>query len=515
MSGAPRQPRAGRWPLLPIAPAIVTLVGLLTATLIAVVSAQQLQAISDSEAALRSSALAATLAARIHSVSPDQRAPLMAAAANDSDSAFLLVDRGGTVLARQRLAGIPPHDVRRLLSAAEGTTETGGGRMCYAAAAVGPPLDRLSVVAFVQAPSPAEGTLDMIKAIFGLTLLLVAMAIIVALLFMRAARDDVVYVRRRIADMARGVHADAGALGTDRVPIRSLDQVGLVTAALNNLVERFAAAERTYRADLRRAAQLDNERSQFLAGLSHELRTPLNAILGFTHLLESEDEPLSEDAQEAVAMIGTSGELLKVLIDDILDLSAMETGQLRLQRQMVDISQLAREVCKQAQATISSDKVTLKVDELPGVLAWADPRRVKQILNNLISNALKATTRGHVQVTVSKQDDSAVVTVSDTGHGMTAQVLQRIFEPYEQAGDANARRGGAGLGLAITKRLVLLHGGGLDASSEVGKGSIFRFTLPDETHAAVLPRDSLVPWSDTDPIGFTIPSSKSRQPRSK
>jgi signal transduction histidine kinase len=393
-------------------------------------------------------------------------------------------------------------DVLHLLSSAEGLTDTSIGRSRYAASKVSPPNQHLSVMAFVEAPSPAEGTVRLSNAIAVLTLLLLGVAVTVALLFTRTARDDVAYVRQRIADMARGGSADAtGGVVVDAVPIRSLDQVGLLAAELNNLIQRFASAELGYRDDLRAAAQLDTERSQFLAGLSHELRTPLNAILGFTHLLESEDDgPLSIDAKEALAMIRTSGEHLKTLIDDILDLSAMETGQLRLSRSLVDVVSIAEEVVREAHGTIKDRAIALSVVGKRGNIAWADPRRLRQALTNLVSNALKATARGEVRVAVGKKDDMVTITVTDSGRGIEPQVLQTIFEPYKQAGDAKARRGGAGLGLAITRRLVLLHGGTIAAKSDLGRGSKFTMTVPDDSHSEKMPRDSLVPFSDAADI---------------
>ena len=245
------------------------------------------------------------------------------------------------------------------------------------------------------------------------------------------------------------------------------------------------------------AERTDRAKSQFLSHMSHELRTPLNAILGFTHLLESEDEgPLTFEAREALATIRTSGEHLKTLIDDILDLSAMETGQVRLTRTVVDLFALAEEVVRETRATVKRRPVTLAVAGDRAVFAWADPRRMRQVLTNLVTNAVKATAAGQIQVTVRKHDDRALVEIVDSGRGIAPEVLSTIFEPYKQAGDEVARRGGAGLGLAITRRLVLLHGGTIEAESEPGRGSTFRLRLPDETHSARVPRDSLVPFSE-------------------
>ena len=494
--GHRRAVKPGRWPILPVAPIIVAVIGIATAVTIAIVAAGQLQRASDEAAALRCKALAATLAARVRSMPVERRASLLQQAARRTGAAFLLVDQTGNILVDQALAALPYSQVMELLKQAEGLTHLTMGRVRYAASSVSPPMEHLSVMAFVEAPSPAVGTVRLSNAIAVLTLLLLSVAITVALLFTRTARDDVAYVRQRIAEMARGGR-EAGVAAAGTVRLRSLDQVGLLTASLNALIERFAAAERGYREDLDAAARIDTERSQFLAGLSHELRTPLNAILGFTHLLESEDEgPLSVDAREALGMIRISGEHLKSLIDDILDLSAMETGQLRLSRVAVDVHAQAEEVVRHARATVKDRAIVLIVDGIDGAYAWADPRRLRQILTNLVSNALKATAAGEVRVSVGKTGDMVLVRVMDSGRGIAPEVLQTIFEPYKQAGDAAARRGGAGLGLAIARRLVLLHGGTITGKSEVGRGSIFTFTLPDETHAVRVPRDSLVPWSD-------------------
>ena len=122
---------------------------------------------------------------------------------------------------------------------------------------------------------------------------------------------------------------------------------------------------------------------------------------------------------------------------------------------------------------------------------------MRQVLSNLVSNALKATARGTVRVAVGQRGDMIIVKVADTGRGMEPSVLSTMFEPYKQAGDVSARRKGAGLGLAITRRLVLLHGGTISADSELERGSTFTVSFPDTSHSKSVPRDSLVPWGDS------------------
>jgi signal transduction histidine kinase len=480
------QLRAGRWPLLPVVPAVVAVIAMATALSIALVGLGQLQRTSDEAAATQSAVLSSALAARLRSTSIEDRASVLAQAARRSGAELLLVDQSGNILVDQGLGQLDEDDVLRRLVAGSGESESKVGRVWFAASPLSPPLEHLSVLSFVRAPLPAEGTIALSRAVALLTALLLGVAVAVAWTFMRAARDDVSFVRRRIADMAEpeepGSPDAAPASGRRRraaLPIRSLDQVGLLTAALNVLVTRFDAAEHSYRADLERAAALDAERTRFLAGLSHELRTPLNSILGFTHLLESEEDgPLSPGAMEALGMIRHSGEHLRTLIDDILDLSAMETGQLRLSKHDIDLYALAEEVVREARATVKDRALRLDVDGTVGQHVVADGRRMRQVLTNLVSNALKFTAEGQVRVTVSGSDDGVRVTVTDTGRGIEPEHLDTIFKAYRQAGSAAERRGGAGLGLAIARSLVRLHGGSIEVSSELGRGSVFTIVLP-------------------------------------
>jgi len=478
-----RWPR-GSLPLVPLAPAIVVVVGIATAVAIALLGIGQLGKTSDQAAGLRADVLAATLAARLR-VTPQEEWPdLVGRAARRSAAEILVVEQSGPVLVNESFGTPPREDIVRMLGAREGETTTALGRVRFAARQLHPPLSHRSVIAFVAAPRPPPGTIALVNAVAALTVLLLGVAVAVALSFTKAAREDVDYVRERITDMARG-HApssagsSSGAIPIGPVPIRSLDQIGVLTSAFNLLVARFAAAERSYRADLLQAAAMDRERSAFLAGLSHELRTPLNAILGFAHLLESEvDGPLSQDAREALSVIRQSGEHLRTLIDDILDLSALESGKLQLSCRPVDLRQLADQVIREASPAARDRPVRLEVVGPEGVLANADPRRVRQVLTNLVSNAVKFTARGSVTVRVEERGRHAAVVVRDTGPGIPPEETSNIFEEYRQSGDLRARRAGTGLGLSIARRLVKMHGGTIQLDTELGKGSTFTIFLP-------------------------------------
>ena len=465
----------GVLPLLPVAPVIVVIVGLTLAVVIALLGIRELEAANDDAAHLRADALSTTLAARLAAYSGEDRAEVPHRASQRTAAEMLLVDPDGQVMINESFERWSRDEILKILQAREGETRTALGRAWFVARPVGKGKGSLAVVTFVAAPRPPPGSIALVNGVIALTILLLGIAVAVALAYTKSARDDVDYVRRRIVDMAR---ADEGPAG-EPVPIRSLDQVGVLTAAFNLLVLRFSAAERSYRADLRQAAEGARERSAFLAGLSHELRTPLNAILGFTHVLESEvDGPLSDDAKESLLVIKTSGEHLKHLIDDVLDLSALETGQLKLAKRRVDVRELAEEVVREARATVRDKPVGLTVTGQAGLFANGDPRRVRQVLTNLITNAIKATTEGWVEVKIDGRLGYVGLVVSDTGAGISPEDTKAIFQAYRQAGTLRSRRGGTGLGLSIAQRLVEMHGGTIEVESQLGVGSTFTVWLP-------------------------------------
>jgi signal transduction histidine kinase len=334
----------------------------------------------------------------------------------------------------------------------------------------------LSLIALVRAPESPFGSASLVTSVAALTAILVGIAALVAFSLARDVHSDVIYLGRRIAEMAR---EDANPAGQP-IAVRAADQVGVLTGAFNVLVDRFAAAEHAYRQDLAGALAFDRDRSAFLAALSHELRTPLNAILGFTEVLLSEvDGPLSAEARENLEMVSNGGEHLRALIGDILDLSALESGELELSPRLVDVYAIAEEVAREARVTAQHKPLVIAVTGQP-VEAWVDPRRVRQILTNVVGNAVKFTSEGSVGVHVELRQNFAVIMVSDTGPGIAVADHIAIFEEYLQSGDLNVRRVGTGLGLAITRRLVRMHSGFIEVESQLGKGSRFTIVLPTE-----------------------------------
>lgn len=241
-------------------------------------------------------------------------------------------------------------------------------------------------------------------------------------------------------------------------------------------------------------------KSEFLASMSHEIRTPMNGVLGMAEVLLSSD--LDNRQKELVSIINSSGNALMTVINDILDFSKLEAGKLRLSTNSFNLRQTVFEMATMMQARALEKDLELIVRYAPhlpeGVIG--DDARLRQVLGNLIGNAVKFTQQGYVLVEVDGEhvDENVVlqISVKDTGIGIAPGQMPRMFEKFEQADGSHTRKfGGTGLGLAITKNIVELMGGEISADSEVGKGSRFAFscTLPiDEQVAAMKERDTEV-----------------------
>lgn len=336
------------------------------------------------------------------------------------------------------------------------------------------------LLTLVGVESVAEEKAALVSSVATFALLLLALSVSVGWALARDVHGDVLFVRDRILGMAQGSERPK----LEVIPVRTIDQVGLLTASFNTLLQRFAAAERAYRHDLSQAKDFDQDRAAFLRALSHELRTPLNAILGFTDVLLDEiDGPLSEDVRENLTVVRTSGEHLRALIDDILALSALESGEFRLSREQLDLYSVASDVVTEARVAAKQKGIELHLElvgEEGSTVAYADRRRMRQVLGNVMANAVKFTNQGSVTVSLEKRGASVELRVADTGPGIAEEQLEAIFEEFQQTESSRALRSGTGLGLSITRRLVQLHGGSVRAESEVGRGSTFIIHLPVE-----------------------------------
>ena len=222
-------------------------------------------------------------------------------------------------------------------------------------------------------------------------------------------------------------------------------------------------------------------KSQFLANMSHELRTPLNAILGYTELIADGiyGEP-SEKMLGVLKRVESNGKHLLGLINDVLDLSKIEAGQLVLELSDYSLQDIAQTVRSTLEPLAADKKLLFKVELAPKLPPGrGDGRRLTQVLINLVGNAIKFTDAGEVVIKAAKTDGSFNVSVHDTGPGISAADQAKLFQEFQQADNAITRKkGGTGLGLAISKRIIEMHGGKIWVESQVGQGSTFSFTLP-------------------------------------
>ncbi|MGV9010425.1 response regulator [Brevundimonas sp.] len=267
-----------------------------------------------------------------------------------------------------------------------------------------------------------------------------------------------------------------------RVQDRATAEGGVVTL-VNDITDLKRDAQAL--AEARDAAQTANTaKSQFLANMSHEIRTPLNGVIGVAQALAQTD--LSTQQKEMLQLIQSSGQTLQVLLSDILDLARVESGRLELTPEPFDLGRAVREAAQLYEAMAAEKGLRLVVEIAPELDGWVvgDVVRIKQILTNLVSNAVKFTARGMVTLTAlpgPARDGHALVrfTVEDTGIGFDAETRSRLFSRFEQADGAITRKfGGSGLGLAISHQLAGMMGGHLDCESEPGGGAAFILTVP-------------------------------------
>ena len=231
----------------------------------------------------------------------------------------------------------------------------------------------------------------------------------------------------------------------------------------------------------RQLEEASQHKSQFLANMSHELRTPLNAILGYTELMAdgAYGEP-SEKMLGILKRLESNGKHLLGLINDVLDLSKIEAGQLVLELSDYSVQDIAQTVRSTLEPLAADKKLAFKLELAPELPAGhGDGRRLTQVLINLVGNAIKFTDAGEVAIKAEANNGSFHVSVRDTGPGISAADQARLFQEFQQADNAITRKkGGTGLGLAISKRIIEMHGGKIWVESQLGQGSTFAFTLP-------------------------------------
>ena len=292
-----------------------------------------------------------------------------------------------------------------------------------------------------------------------------------------------IFLNRRINALVAGTRRVAEGDFGHRMEVGIPDEFGWITTAINEMVTRLEIGEENLRTALVNAEQANHAKSQFLANMSQELRTPLNAIIGFADIIGKQHmgpvgvAKYSEYAQDN----RVSGDHLLTLVNDILNLSAIEAGKYILTKETIAVGEIVEDCSRIITNLLASKGVRYApgaTEHLPPL--YADKRAVKQILLNLLSNAIKFTpANGLVALAASASNGTMTIEVRDTGVGIAAKYLPKLAQPFVRGEVGNFEpQEGSGLGLAIVKSLVELHDGQLTIESERGKGTRVTVTLP-------------------------------------
>jgi signal transduction histidine kinase/CheY-like chemotaxis protein len=279
-------------------------------------------------------------------------------------------------------------------------------------------------------------------------------------------------------------HGYEQAEHNERLATERQAELRRVLKALDETTYRLERANTELAQSRNRAEDARRLKQQFAQTISHELRTPLNLVVGFTDLItqspEYYGEPLPPAYQRDLAIVARNARHLQNLVNDVLDLARIEAAEMTIVPEETDPAALVREATATAESAIRARGLAFVTEIEPDLpTLWVDPTRIRQVLFNLLNNAARFTEHGQIAVGVRRVGPDIVFFVADTGIGIAPEDLGRIFEEFQQAdGTRRRRHGGAGLGLAISRRFVQLHGGRIWVESEVGKGSTFYFTLP-------------------------------------
>jgi signal transduction histidine kinase len=336
-------------------------------------------------------------------------------------------------------------------------------------------LERLTNQLVNRAEADMVAGVDVSRETYAKSRILVA-AVALASFFLTLVLGHA--ISRSVINPVRIIHNGLNRIAsgdfTRRIEVQNRDELGELAAHINSTCDEL---QQLYES----LEEASRHKSQFLANMSHELRTPLNAILGFSELLLDGiygDPP--DKMRSAIARIQRNGRHLLGLINDVLDLSKIEAGQLRLSLADYSVEDLVSGVYTSIESLAADKNLGLRIAVPPGLPpARGDERRLAQALFNLVGNAIKFTDAGEVRIEVEAKGDSYKFSVQDTGPGIDEADQAKIFQEFQQVDNSITKtKGGAGLGLAIAKRIVEMHGGRIWVESRLGHGARFSFLVP-------------------------------------
>ena len=346
--------------------------------------------------------------------------------------------------------------------------------------------DRLTDLSEISSQSVQDGLLLNVASSLALIITIVLVGVVVVLTVAKPLRT--------LESAARGIGEGDYS---QRIQVNSRDEIGDLTLAfnamadaietrdkelhsLNDVLEKRIVEARESRDQADRANQA---KSIFLSNMSHELRTPLNMVIGYTSSMLNmpqmyQGQNLPEIFREDVKLVQQNGQHLLSLINDLLDLSKIEAGKLELQQAAVDLDEIFKGVVASSLGLVGERPIQVRIDypeKLP--LVWADALRIRQILLNLMSNAIKFTKTGSVTLAATVANQKMQISVKDTGIGISQQAISTIFDRFQQV-QQDSEIQGTGLGLDISQQLAIMHGSDIKIESTVGQGSTFSFLLP-------------------------------------
>jgi signal transduction histidine kinase len=312
--------------------------------------------------------------------------------------------------------------------------------------------------------------------ISGLSALYILLGLAIAFWLYKSILGPIEVLIQSVKRFKRDRHA--------RAHVTSRDELQALAEEFNRMADSIQERDERLERINQQLRKANRVKSEFLAVMGHELKTPLHAIRGYSQLLLEEiDGPLTPAQREDIENILKSGDHLRALIDNILQFSKLEAGEETIHPSEIEVAHLLEEALQNVKVLAREKGIEVHT-EANGLTVRADETKLKQVLINLLSNALKYTPQGRVEVIAERGDGEVVFTVRDTGIGIPEEHREVIFEPFTQIDSSSTRQWvGIGLGLSIVKRYVEMHGGRIWVESEVGQGSAFHFTIPEHMSA--------------------------------